>query len=91
VELLSGRVVHPEEGLLLEAVLIPCHEDIISHSCPSFILRWLQGVCRENGSEQRQTQHEKQMPCFLLIHGPFIKVILSTSYIISVFISNNLL
>jgi hypothetical protein len=36
------QVVHPEEGLLLGEVLLPCQEDVINHSCPSLIPRWLQ-------------------------------------------------
>jgi hypothetical protein len=43
-ELLSGarQVVDPKEGLLLSVVLVHCHKDVIDHSCPSLIPRWLQ-------------------------------------------------
>jgi hypothetical protein len=36
-ELLSGarQVVHPKESQLLGVVLVPCHKDVIDHSCPS--------------------------------------------------------
>jgi hypothetical protein len=50
-ELLSG------EGVLLGVVSVPCHGEVMNHSCPSLIPRWLQGDCRENGSEQRQIQN----------------------------------
>jgi hypothetical protein len=59
-------VLCPKESLLLGVVSIPCYEDIMDHSCPSFIPRWLQGDCRENVSEQRQIQNVGQIPCFSL-------------------------
>jgi hypothetical protein len=37
LELLSCRVVHPEKGLLLGVVSVPCHEDITDYFCPFLI------------------------------------------------------
>jgi hypothetical protein len=38
----AGQVVHPKEHLLLGVVLVPFCEDVMDHSCPSLIPRWLQ-------------------------------------------------
>jgi hypothetical protein len=43
LELLSWRVVHPEEALLFGVVLVPYHEDVIDYFCPFSIPRWFQG------------------------------------------------
>jgi hypothetical protein len=43
-----------------------CHMMFFHQSCPSWIPRWLQRECRENGSEQRaQIQNgNKLISCF---------------------------
>jgi hypothetical protein len=56
------QVVHPEEGLLLGVVSVPCHKHIII--CLSWNPRGLQSDCSENGLEQRQIQNGGEMPCF---------------------------
>jgi hypothetical protein len=68
-ELLSvaRQVIHPKKSLLLRAVLVPCFEDVMNHSCPFLISRWLQGDCRKNGSEQRQIQNGGWGHAFLLL------------------------
>jgi hypothetical protein len=74
LELLSWMVVHPEEGLLLSVVSVPCHEDVTDYFCPFLIPRQLQGDCKWNDSEQRQIQN-RELQCFFccwywLILGP---------------------
>jgi hypothetical protein len=70
LELSSGakQVVYPE-GLLLGVVSVLCHEDVINHSCPSLILKWLQGDSRENGSDTKWRADAILFFCFLFIHG----------------------
>jgi hypothetical protein len=48
------QVVHPEEGLLLDIVSIPCCGDV---TCLSRNPRWLQSNCKEHGLEQKQIQN----------------------------------
>jgi hypothetical protein len=45
-------MVHPEEGLLLGIVLVPCHEDVISSVFPG--IKVVEDDCEENDLEQRQ-------------------------------------
>jgi hypothetical protein len=52
-------VIHPEEGLLLGVVSVPCPEDVISSVLPG-----LEGDCKENDLAQRQIQNEGEVPCF---------------------------
>jgi hypothetical protein len=66
LELLSWRLVHPEESLLLGVLSVPCHEDAFDYFCPFLIPRWLQGDCKWNDLEQTQIQNGLLL-CFLML------------------------
>jgi hypothetical protein len=66
-------VAPPEEGLSKGIVSVPYHEDVTDHFCPSLIPRWLQGNCRENGSEQRQIQNGEMPSFFILFYYSYVR------------------